>query len=88
MPWRQSGRGGATGSGVKVFTHVSTLDAGVPHLQGVTDLEVFWLANGPVLYSASEANGGLAAFDRNTVLHDNDVIAESGNHAQVVRDHV
>jgi hypothetical protein len=44
------------------FSFITTLDAGVPHLTGVTDLEVFGRGGVTTLYSGSEANGGLSVF--------------------------
>ena len=44
------------------FNFVATLDAGVPHMAGITDLHLFRRGDTTMLYSASEADGGLTAF--------------------------
>lgn len=51
-----------TGATVVDFNFVATLDAGVPHMAGITDLHLFRRGDATMLYSASEADGGLTAF--------------------------
>lgn len=45
-----------------MFSHVATFDDGIPHLQGITDLEVVTVGETVMLYTGSEADGGLSAF--------------------------
>ena len=55
------------GSGVAHFTHVTTLGlgatSGLPHLQGLRDLDMLAINGETYLYSASEATGGMNVFD-------------------------
>ena len=59
MPWgRKHGE-----PGVAYFTRVTAFTgAAVPHLSGISDLEIFDGPSGPILYSASFADGGMSAF--------------------------
>ncbi len=45
-----------------MFSHVATFDDGIPHMQGITDLEVVTVDDTVMLYTGSEADGGLSAF--------------------------